>query len=531
MSVSDSLFDQYLGSDVSEAFVYEAIRTPRGRGKHTGSLHGTKPVSLVVGLLKELCTRHPELDPTTIDDLVLRVVSPVGDQGSVLARTAALAAGLPDTVAGLQVNRFCGSGLEAVNIAAQKVRSGWDQLVVAGAVESMSRVPIGADGGAWSEDPETNWDIRFVPQGVSADLIATLEGFSREDVDRYAVQSQQRAAAAWSGGFFAKSVVPVRDRNGLVLLDHDEFMRPSSTLESLTELKPAFVKHGAVVRQRDELSGLLGVVAEDDAIGVGQDADRVTVQRAPARDKAGAVAGFVLVELRAVEDPGKHFARLERHPQLGRGHASELGGGVVRLPDRARLAAVLLPVPAGDDLPTDANGIALVGGEVVAQPAGEGVHGCTAQFLVGGDLAGRHLHEGRAAQEHLALLVKHHRVVAHARDVGAAGRRVAEDQGDAGDAHGRQLREVAELLTGTDEELRLARQVTPAGLDELQHRKPVLPGDLHRPVDLLPGVGVAGAALHGGIVGEQHALDAFDHPDARDDAGFDGVVGAPGGER
>jgi acetyl-CoA C-acetyltransferase len=231
---------------LSEAFVYEAIRTPRGRGKQTGSLYGTKPVSLVVGLLKELRTRHPGLDPEAIDDLVLGVVSPVGDQGSVIARTAALAAGLPDTVAGLQVNRFCGSGLEAVNIAAQKVRSGWDQLVVAGGVESMSRVPIGSDGGAWSEDPETSWDIRFVPQGVSADLIATLEGFTRDDVDRYAVQSQQRAAAAWSGGFFAKSVVPVRDRNGLVLLDHDEFMRPSSTLESLSELKPAFVKHGAV---------------------------------------------------------------------------------------------------------------------------------------------------------------------------------------------------------------------------------------------------------------------------------------------
>ncbi len=231
---------------MTEAFVFEAIRTPRGKGKPGGALHGTKPVSLVVELLDELRRRHPGLDPAEIDDIVLGVVSPVGDQGSVIARTAALRAGLPDTAAGLQVNRFCGSGLEAVNIAAQKVRSGWDSLVLAGGVESMSRVPIGSDGGAWSEDPETAWAIGFVPQGVSADLIATLEGFTREDVDAYAVQSQQRAAAAWSGGLFAKSVVPVRDRNGVVLLDHDEHLRPDSTTAGLAALPPAFAKLGAV---------------------------------------------------------------------------------------------------------------------------------------------------------------------------------------------------------------------------------------------------------------------------------------------
>ncbi|MGZ4437237.1 MAG: acetyl-CoA C-acetyltransferase [Nocardioides sp.] len=230
---------------MSEAFVYEALRTPRGRGKRGGALHGTKPISLVVGLIDELRRRHPGLDPAAVDDLVLGVVSPVGDQGSVLARTAALKAGLPDTVAGLQVNRFCGSGLEAVNIAAQKVRSGWDSLVVAGGVESMSRVPIGSDGGAWSDDPETSYDTSFVPQGVSADLIATLAGFTREDVDAYAVQSQQRAAAAWSSGFFAKSVVPVRDRNGSLLLDQDELLRPDSSLESLGALPPAFAGLGA----------------------------------------------------------------------------------------------------------------------------------------------------------------------------------------------------------------------------------------------------------------------------------------------
>ncbi|PPK64730.1 acetyl-CoA C-acetyltransferase [Actinokineospora auranticolor] len=228
----------------TEAFIYEAIRTPRGRGKQNGSLHGVKPISLVVGLLGELRTRFPDLDPATIDDIVLGVVSPVGDQGSVISRSAAIAAGLPDSVAGLQIDRFCASGLEAVNTAAEKVRSGWNQLIVAGGVESMSRVPMGSDGGAWFNDPETNYDSYFVPQGISADLIATLEGFTREDVDSYAAESQRRAAAAWSAGYFAKSVVPVRDRNGVVLLDHDEHMRPESTVESLGKLKPSFAGIG-----------------------------------------------------------------------------------------------------------------------------------------------------------------------------------------------------------------------------------------------------------------------------------------------
>ncbi|MDQ4112636.1 MAG: acetyl-CoA C-acetyltransferase [Actinomycetota bacterium] len=229
---------------MTEAFIYEAIRTPRGRGKKNGSLHTVKPVDLVVGLIDELKTRHPGLDPHAIDDIVLGVVSPVGDQGCDIAKTAALAAGLPDTVAGVQLNRFCGSGLEAVNTAAQKVRSGWDQLVIAGGVESMSRVPLGADGGAWPLDPKTNYDTYFVPQGVSADLIATVEGFTREDVDAYAVRSQQRAAAAIFGGYFAKSIVPVRDLNGTILLDHDEFVRPDTTVESLAGLKPSFADMG-----------------------------------------------------------------------------------------------------------------------------------------------------------------------------------------------------------------------------------------------------------------------------------------------
>jgi acetyl-CoA C-acetyltransferase len=224
---------------VTEAYIYEAIRTPRGKGKK-GSLHGVKPITLVVGLIDELRQRHPDLDPNLIEDLVLGVVSPIGDQGSDIAKTAAIASGLPDTVGGIQLNRFCASGLEAVNIAAQKVRSGWDQMVIGGGVESMSRVAMGSDGGAWAMDPETAYDTYFVPQGIGADLIATIEGFSREDVDGYAVRSQELAAKAWAGGYFSKSVVPVKDRNGITLLDHDEHMRPESTVESLGKLKPSF---------------------------------------------------------------------------------------------------------------------------------------------------------------------------------------------------------------------------------------------------------------------------------------------------
>jgi len=228
----------------NEAYIYEAIRTPRGKGKANGSLHTVKPVTLVTGLIDELRTRHPGLDTNVVDDLVLGCVTPVGDQGADIAKTAAIFAGLPDTVGGTQVNRFCASALEAVNIAAQKVRSGWDTLVIAGGVECMSRVPMGSDGGAWAMDPETAYETYFVPQGISADLIATTEGFTREDVDAYAVQSQQRSAAAWSAGNFAKSVVPVKDRNGVILLDHDEHMRPDTTLESLGSLKPSFAGIG-----------------------------------------------------------------------------------------------------------------------------------------------------------------------------------------------------------------------------------------------------------------------------------------------
>ncbi|MGY0502677.1 acetyl-CoA C-acetyltransferase [Nocardia sp. FBN12] len=228
----------------TEAYIYEAIRTPRGRGKKNGSLHSVKPIDLTVGLIQELRVRFPNLDEDQISDLILGVVTPVGDQGMDIARVAVTIAGLPDTVGGFQLNRFCASGLEAVNLAAQKVRSGFDDLVIAGGVESMSRVPMGSDGGAWALDPATNYDGYFVPQGVSADLIATIEGFSRDDVDAYAVRSQDLAAKATTGGYFAKSIVPVKDQNGLVVLDNDEHMRPGTTAADLGKLNPSFAGVG-----------------------------------------------------------------------------------------------------------------------------------------------------------------------------------------------------------------------------------------------------------------------------------------------
>ncbi len=228
----------------TEAFVFDAIRTPRGRGTARGSLAEVKPVQLVSGLIHELWNRFPDLDPALVDDVVLGVVTPIGDQGGDIAKAAALVAGLPDTTSGAQVNRLCASGLEAVNIAAQKVRSGWEDLILAGGVEAMSRVPMGSDGGAWAMDPETNLDTGFVPQGVAADLIATLDGLTRDDVDLYAEHSQSRAAKAWSNGYFARSIVPVCDRNGLIILDVDEHLRPETTTHSLASLKPSFAAAG-----------------------------------------------------------------------------------------------------------------------------------------------------------------------------------------------------------------------------------------------------------------------------------------------
>ncbi|MCC3316402.1 acetyl-CoA C-acetyltransferase [Nocardia africana] len=227
----------------TEAYIFEAIRTPRGRNKK-GSLHSVKPIDLTTGLVQELRNRFPNLDEDRISDIILGVVTPIGDQGADIARTTVLTAGLPDTVGGVQINRFCASGLEAVNMAAQKVRSGFEDLVIAGGVESMSRVPMGSDGGALFADPATSYDLYIAPQGIGADLIATIEGFTREDVDKFAVRSQELAAQAWSGGYFAKSVVPVKDLNGLTVLDHDEHMRPGTTVEDLAKLKPSFAGIG-----------------------------------------------------------------------------------------------------------------------------------------------------------------------------------------------------------------------------------------------------------------------------------------------
>lgn len=228
----------------TEALVFDAIRTPRGKGKFNGSLHGTKPVDLVVGLMHETLIRNPKLDPNLVDDVVLGCVSPIGDQGGDIAKTAAIKAGLPDTVAGVQLNRFCASGLEAVNVAAQKVASGFEDLVFAGGVESMSRVPMGSDGGAWAMDPETNFDTGFVPQGIGADLIATVEGYTRDDVDAFAARSQERASAAQEKGYFHDSVIAVRDLNGQVVLEQDEFIRKGTTVETLSGLKPSFAGIG-----------------------------------------------------------------------------------------------------------------------------------------------------------------------------------------------------------------------------------------------------------------------------------------------
>lgn len=227
----------------TDAFIYDAIRTPRGKGKKDGSLHEVKPVSLVVGLMQALETRN-NLDTSKIEDVVLGCVTPIGDQGADIAKTAALAAGWDEKVSGVQLNRFCASGLEAVNMAAMKVASGWEDLIVAGGVESLSRIPMGSDGGAWAMDPATNFQTGFVPQGVGADLIATLEGFSREEVDAFAVHSQTKAAAARKYGKFNKSLIPVTDQNGITILDNDEFIREGTTSEDLTKLKPSFQMMG-----------------------------------------------------------------------------------------------------------------------------------------------------------------------------------------------------------------------------------------------------------------------------------------------
>ncbi len=228
---------------MTEAFIFDALRTPRGKGKPDGALHSVKPVALVAGLLSELQLRN-HLDTREVDDIVLGCVTPVGDQGANIAKTAAWVADWAINVAGMQINRFCASGLEAVNVGAMKIRSGFEDLVVVGGVECMSRVPMGSDGGAWVYDPQTHLHSHFIPQGVAADLIATIEGFSRDDLDSFALQSQQRAARAQLRGAFKRSLVPVTDQNGVLLLDHDELIRADSTLDGLGKLKASFEAMG-----------------------------------------------------------------------------------------------------------------------------------------------------------------------------------------------------------------------------------------------------------------------------------------------
>lgn len=230
---------------MADAYLFDAVRTPRGRGKRDGSLHQASPVWLLRTLFQALRERCA-LDTARVDDVVLGCVTPVGEQGADIARTAVLDAGWDERVAGVTLSRFCASGLEAVNLAAAKVASGQEDLVVGGGVESMSRWTMGTDGGAWFMDPRINHALGFVPQGISADLIATLEGFGRDELDAYAVQSHQRAAAARAEGRFRRSVVPVQDLNGLPMLDHDETIRPQTDAAALAALKPSFEQMGAL---------------------------------------------------------------------------------------------------------------------------------------------------------------------------------------------------------------------------------------------------------------------------------------------
>ncbi len=240
---------------MAEAFIYDAVRTPRGRGRKDGALHEVTPIELAATALRAMRDRS-RLDTALVDDVVLGVVDPVGEQGACIARVAALCADYAESVPGVVVSRFCASGLEACNQAAAQIMAGQSDLVVGGGVESMSRIPMLSSGGAWPADPQVALKTYFVPQGVSADMIATLWGYSRADVDGYAVESQRRAKLAWDNGCFERSVVPVTDRNGLTILDRDEHLRPETTLESLATLKPSFRETGekygfdAVIIQR-----------------------------------------------------------------------------------------------------------------------------------------------------------------------------------------------------------------------------------------------------------------------------------------
>jgi acetyl-CoA C-acetyltransferase len=228
---------------MTEAYVFDAVRTPRGKGKSDGSLHEITPVQLATQVLEAIRDRN-KLDTSQVDDVAMGCVSPVGEQGAVITRTAVLNAGFAETTAGIQVNRFCASGLEAINIATAKVKSGEADLTIGGGVESMSRVPMGSDGGAWPVDPSVAFKTYFVPQGISADLIATKYGFSRDDVDAYSVESHKRAARSWAESRFKKSIVPVKDVMGVEILDRDETIRPETDMQALGALAPSFAMLG-----------------------------------------------------------------------------------------------------------------------------------------------------------------------------------------------------------------------------------------------------------------------------------------------
>ena len=229
----------------NHAYIYDAVRTPRSKGKKDGSLHEVKPIDLGAGLLRGIQERH-DLDTSYVDDVVFGCVGPVGEQGSDVAKMIVQNADWDESVAGVQLDRFCASGLEAVNMAAMKIASGWEDLVVAGGVESMSRVPMGSNGGAMASDPAFQFKTSFVPQGIGADVIANLDGYSREDVDAFALESQKRAAHARDNGYFDKSVLPVKDANGLTILEKDDFIKPNTTMEGLASLKASFEMMGGI---------------------------------------------------------------------------------------------------------------------------------------------------------------------------------------------------------------------------------------------------------------------------------------------
>ena len=278
---------------MTDAFIYDHVRTPRGRGKADGALHEVTTLNLAAQALAAIRTRNT-LDPAMVDDVVMGCVDPVGEAGGDIARVAALCAGFGNSVPGVQINRFCASGLDAVNFAAAQVMSGQHDMTIGGGVESMSRVGIGASGGAWPIDPMIALPAYFMPQGISADLIATKYGFSRDDVDAYAVESQRRAAAAWQEGRFAKSVIPVKDVNGITLLDRDEHMRPTTTMQSLAQLQPSFVQMGELagfdavaIQAHPEVESISHVHHAGNSSGIVDGAAAVLIGNAEAGRRAG----------------------------------------------------------------------------------------------------------------------------------------------------------------------------------------------------------------------------------------------------